>query len=55
MRAEPGLRTKMRLDTLALLLRHRELLKVEDIYRATKIDPTIPGGSFIGRTRSSAA
>src|SRR5262249_57688728 len=30
------LRTNMRLDALAVMLRYRELLKVEDIFRTTK-------------------
>ena len=30
------LRTNMRLDALAVMLRYRELLKVEDIFRSTK-------------------
>ncbi len=34
----------MRLDALALLLRHREPLKVEDIFRATKMDPRYQAG-----------
>ena len=42
----------MRLDALARLLRHREPLKVEDIFRATKIDTR---RVFLGPTRSSAA